>query len=139
MFGRDFGLNMTLSVHTDSACAVWICKTAGVGRVRHLAVGRCGFRKVCSRRLPSKVVDALKKHFQPDVVGTHLITMTMERVSRQAATPPKEQLKSQVQGDKANEPVHSLSATPSRRQGHIAGTHESASSGTGRRRSSTSG
>ena len=38
--GRDLGLSMTLSIHTDSAAAVGICKRAGVGRVRYVAVGQ---------------------------------------------------------------------------------------------------
>ena len=38
--GRDLGLSMTLSMHTDSAAAVGICKRTGIGRVRRLAVGQ---------------------------------------------------------------------------------------------------
>ena len=44
--GRDFGLNMTLSMDADSAAAVGICKRAGKGRVRHLGAGNCGSKKV---------------------------------------------------------------------------------------------
>ena len=38
--GRDLGLRMTLSIHTDSAAAVGICKRAGIGRVRYVAIGQ---------------------------------------------------------------------------------------------------
>ena len=40
--GRDFGLSMTLSFHTDSAAAVGICKRAGIGRVDTSLSGNCG-------------------------------------------------------------------------------------------------
>ena len=36
--GRDLGLSKTLSMQTDPPAAVGICKRAGIGRVRHLAV-----------------------------------------------------------------------------------------------------
>jgi hypothetical protein len=37
--GRDLGIEMGLSIHTDSAAAAGICRRSGIGRVRHLAVG----------------------------------------------------------------------------------------------------
>ena len=37
---KDFGINTSLSVKTDSSAEVGICRRTGIGRVRHLAVGQ---------------------------------------------------------------------------------------------------
>ena len=36
----DLGMAITLHVRTDSAAAIGICRRAGLGKVRHLAVGQ---------------------------------------------------------------------------------------------------
>ena len=52
--GRDVGLSMTLSILTDSAAAVGISKRAGIGRVRHFAVGQLWVQEGSApRRLPT--------------------------------------------------------------------------------------
>ena len=34
----DLGLDTTLTVHSDAAAAIGVCKRRGLGRIRHLAV-----------------------------------------------------------------------------------------------------
>ena len=36
----DMGLELGLSLHADSSATIGICRRAGIGRVRHLAVGQ---------------------------------------------------------------------------------------------------
>ena len=36
----DLGLQLSLALHADSSAAIGICRRAGIGRVRHLAVGQ---------------------------------------------------------------------------------------------------
>jgi len=38
--GLDLGIELSLTVRTDSSAAVGICRRSGIGRVRHLAVGQ---------------------------------------------------------------------------------------------------
>ena len=36
----DMGIEVSLPLHADSSAAIGICRRAGIGRVRHLAVGQ---------------------------------------------------------------------------------------------------
>ena len=36
----DMGVEVSLSLHADSSAAIGICRRAGIGRVKHLAVGQ---------------------------------------------------------------------------------------------------
>ena len=99
--GRDLGLEMALSMHTDSAAAVGICNRAGIGRVRHLAVGQLwvqeGLRRGDFRLYKVKgelnPADALTKHLAREELDRHLATMALKRMDGRATTAPKAQLK----------------------------------------------
>jgi hypothetical protein len=98
--GRDLGIEMSLSVHTDSAAAAGICRRSGIGRVRHLAVGqlwvqeglrRGDFRlyKVAGAENPA---DLLTKHLPREVIDGHLKALSMARLDGRAETAPEAQL-----------------------------------------------
>jgi hypothetical protein len=98
--GRDLGIEMKISIHTDSSAAAGICRRSGIGRVRHLAVGqlwvqeglrRGDFRlfKVTGTDNPA---DLLTKHLARDVVDRHLETMSLVRQEGRAETAPDAQL-----------------------------------------------
>jgi hypothetical protein len=98
--GRDLGLEMELSLHTDSAAAVGICRRSGIGKVRHLAVGQLwvqeklksgAFRlyKIAGTENPA---DALTKHLARDVLDKHLKAMCLQRLDGRAMSAPKAQI-----------------------------------------------
>jgi hypothetical protein len=98
--GRDLGIEMSLSVHTDSAAAAGICRRSGIGRVRHLAVGqlwvqeglrRGDFRlyKVAGAENPA---DLLTKHLNREEIQRHLRALSLIAASGRAATAPQAQL-----------------------------------------------
>ena len=37
---RDLGIDLSLQLYADSSAAIGICRRAGIGKVRHLAVGQ---------------------------------------------------------------------------------------------------
>ena len=98
--GRDLGLSMTLSIHTDSAAAVGICKRAGIGRVRHLAVGQLwvqeGLRRGDFRLFKvqgdANPADALTKHLSREVLDRHVAALSLKRMAGRAVSAPKAQL-----------------------------------------------
>jgi hypothetical protein len=98
--GRDLGIEMGVSVLTDSSAAAGICRRSGIGRVRHLAVGQLwvqeGLRrgdfklfKVAGAENPA---DLLTKHLAREVVDRHLETMSLVRQDGRAETAPEAQL-----------------------------------------------
>jgi hypothetical protein len=98
--GRDLGIEMGVSVHTDSSAAAGICRRSGIGRVRHLAVGQLwvqeGLRrgdfklfKIAGSENPA---DLLTKHLTRDVMDKHMGTLALERQEGRAATAPEAQL-----------------------------------------------
>ena len=98
--GRDLGLRMTLSMHADSAAAVGICKRAGIGRVRHFAVGQLWVQEGLRRRDfrlfnvqgDANPADALTKHLPRDLLDRRVASLSLERMVGRAATAPKVQL-----------------------------------------------
>ena len=86
--GRDLGLSMILSMHTDSAAAVGICKRASVGRVRHLVVGQLWIQEGLRRgdfrlfkvRGDANTADALTKHLPRDVLDRHVGAFSLKRL-----------------------------------------------------------
>jgi hypothetical protein len=83
----DLGIDLSLEVHADSAAAIGICRRAGIGRVRHLAVGQLwaqerlrmkDFRlfKVKGQENPA---DVLTKHLGRDILDGHLVRMGTAR------------------------------------------------------------
>jgi hypothetical protein len=98
--GRDLGVEMGVSVHTDSSAAAGICRRSGIGRVRHLAVGQLwvqeGLRrgdfklfKVAGTENPA---DLLTKHLPRETIDRHLTAVSMIRQEGRAATAPEAQL-----------------------------------------------
>ena len=99
--GRDVGLSTTLSVHTDSA-AVGICKRAGIGQVRHLAVGqqrvqdglRRGDFRVSKVQRDANPADALSKHLSREgSLGQARCGLVVEEAGRAA---PRAQLQMEL-------------------------------------------
>jgi hypothetical protein len=98
--GRDLGIEMSVSIHTDSSAAVGICRRSGIGKVRHLAVGQLwvqeGLRrgdfklfKVAGAENPA---DLLTKYLPRESIDKHLKTMRMASASGRAETAPRAQL-----------------------------------------------
>ena len=96
----DLGVEMSLSLHADSAAAIGICRRSGIGRVRHLAVGQLWVQeklkngafklyKVAGEENPA---DALTKHLARDALDRHVEAMCLERLSGRAASAPQAQL-----------------------------------------------
>ena len=75
--GRDFGLSMTLSIHTDSAAAAGICERAGIGWVRLLAVGQ------------QRVRGLRRGDFR---LFRHVAALSLKRLVGRAVTAPRAQL-----------------------------------------------
>ena len=98
--GRDLVLSMTLSIHTDSAAAVGICKRAGIGRIRHLAVEQLSVQEGLRRgdfRLfkvqgDANPADALTKHLSREVLDKHFAALSLKRLAGRAVSAPKAQL-----------------------------------------------
>jgi hypothetical protein len=98
--GRDLGVEVGLSLHTDSAAAVGICRRSGIGKVRHLAVGqlwvqeklKCGAFKLYKIAGTENPADALTKHLARDVLNKHLKAMCLTRLAGRAETAPQAQL-----------------------------------------------
>ena len=78
-----------LNIHTDSAAAVGICKRAGIGRVRHLAVGllwvqeglRRGDFRQCKVQGDANPADALTKHLSREVLDKHVAALSLKRMA----------------------------------------------------------
>jgi hypothetical protein len=98
--GRDLGVEMEVSVLTDSSAAAGICRRSGIGRVRHLAVGQLwvqeGLRrgdfklfKVAGAENPA---DLLTKHLPRETIDRHLTAVSAIRQEGRAATAPEAQL-----------------------------------------------
>ena len=47
----DFGIELKIRLHVDASAALGILQRQGVGRVRHLDVGFCGFKSSNSEGL----------------------------------------------------------------------------------------
>jgi hypothetical protein len=98
--GRDLGIEMEVSVHTDSSAAAGICRRSGIGRVRHLAVGQLwvqeGLRRGDFRLYKVAGVDnpadLLTKHLSREVIDRHLETLSLIRQEGRAETAPEAQL-----------------------------------------------
>jgi hypothetical protein len=98
--GRDLGIEIELSLHTDSAAAVGICRRSGIGKVRHLAVGQLWVqekRKNGAFRLykiagVDNPADALTKHLARDVLDKHVASMSLTRLDGRAVSAPKAQI-----------------------------------------------
>ena len=93
---EDFGLALTISICTDSSAAVGICRRAGIGRVRHLAVGQLWVQelvrdgavalyKVKGERNPA---DLLTKPLGRATLDGHLDHLRVRREAGRAASAP---------------------------------------------------
>jgi hypothetical protein len=99
--GRDLGLEMNVSVHTDSSAAAGICRRSGIGKVRHLAVGQLWVQEGLRRgdfklyKIPGSEnpADLLTKHLARDAIDKHVSSMATFREEGRAATAPEAQLK----------------------------------------------
>eukprot|EP00969_Alexandrium_andersonii_P171168 7566464-Alexandrium_andersonii.AAC.1 len=77
---QDLGFSASLEVYADSSAAIGICRRAGVGRVRHLAVGqrwvqecvRSGDFALLKWPGEKKPADILTKAIHADLIDRHL-------------------------------------------------------------------
>ena len=76
----DFGLTVSVTVHTDASAAIGIIRRAGIGKLRHLNVRylwvqdqvkseRLGLKKVAGADNPA---DIATKHLNADIMRKHL-------------------------------------------------------------------
>ena len=93
---QDLGLELHVSLCTDSSAAVGICRRAGIGRVRHLAVGqlcvqefvRDGAVTLFKVKGEHNPADLLTKPLGRAALDTHLLHLRMCREAGRAASAP---------------------------------------------------
>ena len=92
----DLGVVLRFRIHADSSAAIGICRRAGIGRVRHLAVsqlwvqerlraGSFTLHKVPGDHNPA---DILTKVVARALLDRHLTRMSMRREAGRAASAP---------------------------------------------------
>ena len=92
----DLGICVGIAVCTDSSAAVGICRRAGIGRVRHLAVGQLWVQelvregaielyKVMGEQNPA---DLLTKPLARATLDSHLARLQLRRLAGRAASAP---------------------------------------------------
>ena len=83
---KDLGLDWSLSVSTDAAAAIGICRRRGLGKIRHLATadlwvqdrikqGDFKLKRVPGVDNPS---DILTKHVDRTILDKHLVTLNLQ-------------------------------------------------------------
>ena len=93
----DLGLSLSIELHADSAAAIGICNRAGIGKVRHLAVGqlwiqerlREGFLRLFKTHGAMSAADLFTKHLPASGIDAHLRTLGVRLGSGRAASAPK--------------------------------------------------
>ena len=94
--GSDLGLAVGIHVYADSAAAIGICRRAGIGRVRHLAVGQLWVQErirsgeVALYKVPGgdNPADMLTKHVARELSDRHITAMCLSRGGLRAASAP---------------------------------------------------
>jgi hypothetical protein len=94
---RDLGIQTAISVCGDSSAAIGICRRAGIGKVRHLAVGQLwvqGLVRSGELRLhkvlgTTNPADALTKPLGRPALDGHLLAMHLRREAGRAASAPE--------------------------------------------------
>ena len=92
----DLGLVFDVAVRTDASAAVGICRRAGIGKVRHLAVGQLWVQerlrlrdfqlfKHPGERNPG---DILTKHVACELIARHTASMSIAYLEGRAACVP---------------------------------------------------
>ena len=93
---KDLGFTWDLTIRSDAAAAIGICKRRGLGKVRHLATAdlwiqdhvRTGdfvLKKMLGSENPA---DILTKHVDRGLLSKHLDTMQLVEESGRAASAP---------------------------------------------------
>jgi hypothetical protein len=93
---RDLGIHVGIALCTDSSAAVGICRRAGIGRVRHLAVGQLWIQELvreCAVELYKvkgelNPADLLTKPLARAALDGHLERLRLCRLSGRAASAP---------------------------------------------------
>ena len=93
----DLGLEVSIELHADSAAAIGICRRAGIGKVRHLAVGqlwiqerlREGALRLFKVHGPANPADLYTKHLPAAGIDAHLQTVGVRLESGRAASAPQ--------------------------------------------------
>ena len=93
---RDLGLELHVSLCTDSSAAVGICRRAGIGRVRHLAVGQLWVQElvrdeaVALYKVKGELnpADLLTKPLGRAALDAHLHHLRARREAGRAASAP---------------------------------------------------
>jgi hypothetical protein len=93
---RDLGIECAISVCGDSSAAIGICRRAGIGKVRHLAVGqlwvqglvRSGGVRLYKVLGTTNPADALTKPLARPALDTHCQAMHLHREAGRPQTAP---------------------------------------------------
>ena len=93
---KDLGLSWNLTVRSDAAAAIGICKRRGLGKVRHLATAdlwiqdhvRTGDFVLNNILGADNPADILTKHVDRGLLSKHLETMQLVEESGRAASAP---------------------------------------------------
>ncbi len=93
---RDLGIHVEIALCTDSSAAVGICRRAGIGRVRHLAVGqlwvqelvRGGSVELYKVKGELNPADLLTKPLARAALDGHLERLKLKRLGGRAASAP---------------------------------------------------
>ena len=92
----DLGIRLKVSLHAESSAAIGICRRAGIGRVRHMAVSqlwvqerlRAGAFTLHKVAGDSNPADILTKVVARALLDRHLERLAMRRAAGRAASAP---------------------------------------------------
>ena len=77
---KDFGVDLSITIHTDASAAKGIASRRGLGKVRHIEVNQLWVQEKVStgeitiRKIGTKdnLVDALTKYVEAEVLNRHM-------------------------------------------------------------------
>ena len=93
----DMGVEMTVTVHTDSSAAAGMCRRTGIGRVRHLAVADLWVQdrvRTCDFQIKNiagadNAADMLTKHVERPLLKKHMATLGLFSEDGRASLAPR--------------------------------------------------
>ena len=94
---KDLGLKWEITVGTDAAAAIGICRRRGIGKIRHLATAdlwvqdrvKKGDFKLIKVPGMDNPADVLTKHVDRTALDKHLATMSLKYEAGRAASAPR--------------------------------------------------
>ena len=93
---RDLGIVTTITLRTDAAAAIGICRRRGLGKIRHLATADLWVQDRLKRRYVELVkipgqenpADMLTKHVEKGLLQKHMSTLGLRLEDGRAQSAP---------------------------------------------------